>query len=185
MSYNINIYKNKIYEILDFLTKKEQDIFLEIINNSSEAEWPNIIENEFVKKDKANGGKVLFLNENLKNFTWDIYKKLENLFDNPSRINQVAAIQRYKPGERMNLHTDNKLDSSVLFGIVIYINDDYEGGEIYYPELNLKIKPKERSIIIHPAEIQHEVLQVKGNQTRYIISSFVRGDKTTRFKYGK
>jgi hypothetical protein len=82
----------------------------------------------------------------------------------------------------MGAHRDNELDDTVLFGVVIYLNDNYEGGEIYYQDLNLTIKPKARSMIIHPAGIKHEVLNVKGNHTRYTFSIFVRGDSKTKIQ---
>jgi hypothetical protein len=85
----------------------------------------------------------------------------------------------------MNLHKDNGHDPSVLYGVVIYLNNDFEGGEIYYPDLDLKIKPKSRSMIIHFANLDHEVLEVTGTNTRYILSMFVRGDEKTRFIHGK
>jgi predicted 2-oxoglutarate/Fe(II)-dependent dioxygenase YbiX len=80
----------------------------------------------------------------------------------------------------MGAHKDNELDDSVLFGVVIYLNDNYDGGEIYYQDLNLTIKPKARSMIIHPAGIKHEVLNVRGDETRYTFAVFVRGDTTTK-----
>lgn len=182
---NLNIYKDQVYEVLDFIKEEEKNIFLEIIKNSTEKDWPSAVKNEFNENDTSISGTVLSLDEKEKELRWNIYKRLENLFESPGRINQIAAIQRYKTNTGMGLHTDNELDSSVLFGVVIYLNEDYKGGEINYPNLDLKIKPKERSIIIHPAGIEHEVLNVEGDKTRYIISSFVRGDNNTRFKYGK
>lgn len=186
MDYKINCYKNTVYEILNFLSEEEHKHFLTLINNSIEEDWPSEIKNEFENQEQH--GTVLLIDkakEKNNEIYFQIYQRLIELFDNPGRVNNISAIQRYKPGKGMHLHVDNKLDSSVLYGIVIYLNDDYKGGEIFYPKLNLKIKPKAKSIIIHPASTEHEVLKVKGEKTRYIISSFVRGTKTTRFKYGE
>jgi hypothetical protein len=33
---NVNVYHNKVYEILNFLTKEECDDFMSIVNNSTE-----------------------------------------------------------------------------------------------------------------------------------------------------
>jgi hypothetical protein len=183
MTYTVNKYNNLVYEILNFITEEEQSFLLDIIKNTSEKDWPLEVDNEFQKNDEGLSGK------NLPLFNYDmekifvIDKKIEDLFENNGRINQLAAIQRYKPGVGMGSHTDNGLDETVLYGLVVYINDDYEGGEIYYLDLDLKIKPKARSIIIHPAGLEHEVLEVKGTKTRYILSSFIRGDSTTKFLY--
>jgi hypothetical protein len=34
--------------------------------------------------------------------------------------------------------------------ILIYLNDDYEGGELYFPERGLEIKPKANTLIMFP-----------------------------------
>jgi hypothetical protein len=47
----VNKYKDKVYEILNFLTDEEYEKFLYIIKNSKEEDWPKIINNEFVKND--------------------------------------------------------------------------------------------------------------------------------------
>jgi predicted 2-oxoglutarate/Fe(II)-dependent dioxygenase YbiX len=80
----------------------------------------------------------------------------------------------------MGIHTDNHLEDAVKFGVVLYLNDDYEGGEINYPKLNLSIKPKARSLIIHPAGEPHGAMPVTLGNTRYILSVFVRGNNDTK-----
>lgn len=176
-SKTINIYKNQIYEILDFISKEEQKLFLDLAINSEEKNWPINFDNEFQKNDQGISGTVMPLENLYRKEREEIEKRIESLFKNSTRINNIAAIQRYKPSKGMGIHKDDILDSSVKYGLVIYLNDDYEGGEINYPDLNLTIKPKARSIIFHPAGIDHQVLEVKGNKTRYIFSSFIRGDE--------
>ena len=183
MNYNINTYHNKVYEILNFITEEEQKIILDIINNSTEEDWPLSVDNEFKKNDEVQSGKNFFIKEKDNPFIDTLDQRVQSLFKNSGRINQITSIQRYRPNTFMGLHKDDILDSSVLFGVVIYLNDDFEGGEITYPELDLKIKPKARSMVVHPAGLEHGVLEVKGEQTRYTFSVFVRGDSTTKFLY--
>lgn len=173
----VNIYYNQVYEILDFITEEEQIFFLSIAKNSTEKDWPTQMDNEFKKNDEGISGTIFPLGKLYKEERHEIDKKIQSLFQNFTRMNTIAAIQRYKPTKGMGLHKDDMLDSTVQYGLVIYLNDDYEGGEINYPDLNLTIKPKARSIIFHPAEIEHEVLEVKGEETRYIFSSFIRGEE--------
>jgi hypothetical protein len=181
----LNVYHNKVYEILDFISIDEQKFFLDIIHTADETDWPKEIENEFEKKDTTNGGKVLFLNSRGIELRHEIDERIKTLFIEPQRINNIAAIQRYKTNIGMDLHKDNGHDPSVLYGAVIYLNEDFDGGEVYYPSLDLKIKPKARSIIVHPAGLDHEVLPVKGLNTRYMLSVFIRGDKKTRLRDDK
>lgn len=186
----VNKYKDKVYEILNFLTDEEYEKFLYIIKNSKEEDWPKIINNEFVKNDTFWSSRLLFINrEDTKAEAID--KRIESLFKNITNINQVSAIQRYLSNKGMQTHTDNEWDSSVRFGIVIYLNDDFTGGEIHYPNLNLTIKPKVKSLIIHPAGELHGVNPIGPNDKRYIISVFARGEKNATIninmeeQYGK
>lgn len=44
-----------------------------------------------------------------------------------------------------------------------YLNDNYEGGELYYPNLNFTYKPKPNSLVIHRGteEFRHGVAEVR------------------------
>lgn len=45
---------------------------------------------------------------------------------------------------------------------VTFINDDYEGGEIYFKDYNIKIKPKAGSVLIFPKYLddKYEILEI-------------------------
>jgi hypothetical protein len=60
-----------------------------------------------------------------------------------------------------------------VFGIVIYLNDDYTGGQTYYPKFNHYVKPKSGMLAMHPADELHEhgVTKIEGT-TRYTLASF-------------
>jgi hypothetical protein len=58
----------------------------------------------------------------------------------------------------------NTMDWSVLF----YLNDEYAGGEISFPELDLRIKPSKGSAIIFPCTTVHVAEPVKSGEKYYI-----------------
>lgn len=49
-----------------------------------------------------------------------------------------------------------------LFSCVFYLNDDFYGGELYFPRLNKKIKPKPNSCVVFPSSylFPHKALPV-------------------------
>ena len=71
------------------------------------------------------------------------------------------------------------LDYYVRYGVVIYYNDDYEGGEIEYAELGIVHKPKARSLILHGGNILHGPKKVIGDKARYFSTAFVRASVET------
>jgi hypothetical protein len=63
-------------------------------------------------------------------------------------------IQKYSTGAYMGPHVDSidkTADKSPTISIVLYLNEDYEGGNICFPEQGLDIKPKAGSMIIFPS----------------------------------
>lgn len=88
-----------------------------------------------------------------------------------------GTVNVMKPGGDMNPHADEEpsLTQNIAtpHGLVLYINDDYEGGEIYYPNLQLAIKPKAGSLVIHPGNSTylHGVSPVTAG-IRYVTTAF-------------
>ncbi len=88
------------------------------------------------------------------------------------------------PGMNDDCHVDiqnwlkNSLDLTTLehnkeyekfklpfISFVIYFNEDFGGGEIYYPEYDFKFKPKSGDVIFHSCEVVHGIHEVlSGNR---------------------
>ena len=75
----------------------------------------------------------------------------------------TMGINKYDEGAFMGSHVDFNEDNYYLaYTIVVYLNDDYEGGELYFNDLDIKIKPEAGSIIMYPssAPYAHQSLKV-------------------------
>jgi hypothetical protein len=59
------------------------------------------------------------------------------------------------------------------YGMIIYLNDDYEDGDICYPQYDFCYKPKAGDIVIHEANNIHAVKKVRSGY-RYTHSSYIR-----------
>jgi Rps23 Pro-64 3,4-dihydroxylase Tpa1-like proline 4-hydroxylase len=73
------------------------------------------------------------------------------------------GIYKYFEGQTMGPHVDYNEDNNYLeYTIVVYLNDDYEGGELYFNEFDIKLKPKAGSIVMYPSTFPytHESLEV-------------------------
>lgn len=82
-------------------------------------------------------------------------------------------IKRWDTGSNMGPHSDSSYSFPKLaFTAITYFNDDYEGGEIEFPEKNIKIKPKAGSTIIFPSNLIHSVKTIL-NGNRYMSTSSV------------
>lgn len=60
-------------------------------------------------------------------------------------------------GTHFKIHADHGPTYVTTISIVVYLNDDYEGGEIWFPRMdNLSIKPKAGDIVVFPSTYIYE-----------------------------
>jgi hypothetical protein len=174
-----------VYEINNFLTGEELEEVCKIINGAKEEDW--FSENTTKDKDFADfwEGKNLQPKENA---ILDIISfKMESLFESYSEYPGKILLQRYKKGDFIKAHTDQwnpDLPYYVGYGLCLYYNDNYQGGQLEYPELGIAVKPKQNSLYVHGGHVMHGSLPVLDDQVRYFSTAFVRGtkDKPTKLR---
>lgn len=68
------------------------------------------------------------------------------------------GIRRYDENKDMGLHQDMVIEGRDTYTIAVYLDDDYEGGElgISNETLNLSIKNKAGSVVVFPSGYFHE-----------------------------
>lgn len=170
----VNRISPDIYEIEDFLTLEEQEAILEYCKSLSEDQWWSEEDKETFWYGKHKKGQ-------LPNLFDKINQNVRNLFSSALIINPVS-LHRYWDNTPMQMHRDywiKDVDYYIRYGIVIYYNDDYVGGEIEYPELGIVHKPKARSLVMHGGNILHGPRRVEGDCPRYFSTAFVRGSEQT------
>lgn len=59
-------------------------------------------------------------------------------------------------GTHFDIHADHGPAYVCTVSIVSYLNDDYEGGELYFPRFNLTIKPEKGDVVIFPSTFIYE-----------------------------
>jgi predicted 2-oxoglutarate/Fe(II)-dependent dioxygenase YbiX len=78
------------------------------------------------------------------------------------------AMSHWIIGERLGVHADNlKYDHTdthtprSIISALLYLTDDYTGGEIFFPEVNMSIKPKAGSVLVFDSDLMHGVNAVE------------------------
>jgi hypothetical protein len=59
-----------------------------------------------------------------------------------------------------NLELEQRAIRQPRFGFILYFNDDYEGGEICYPEFDFCYKPNAGDLVMHDIQSVHAVKKV-------------------------
>lgn len=113
-------------------------------------------------------------------------KNLQSIFKSSIKKVEPPQFLRYDVGDHYEKHNDSesyikgklKRVTNRDISLLLYLNDDYEGGELEFTKLQLTIQPKKGMLIAFPSyeEFEHKVHPVtKG--TRYTIVSWIETEK--------
>jgi hypothetical protein len=77
---------------------------------------------------------------------------------------------KYGKDQHFQVHSDHGYSYICVLSSVGYINDDYEGGELFFDKFNLKIKPKAGDLYLFPSSYiySHAAMPVTSG-TKYSI----------------
>lgn len=120
-----------------------------------------------LKRKAQHKGLAVVLHENLEILFKTVYSEFLNVIGesgfSPRPNFVIANIQKH---EAFMSHQDVNLDeeTNVLGGYVAmyYLNDDYQGGELYFDNLGLSYKPVAGEVVIFPYNLWHRVKTVEG-----------------------
>ena len=182
--FNAIYHKNNIVEIENFISKEDCTNIIKYLNLDP-TRW-SVFNETF---SECYGMPLSFYDKNLdsyglrKDMFEDIHTRFKNIIEhtfNKKFIGVTYHAQKWNVGGAVEPHSDisdlegnlNK-NSTNKFTVILYLNDDYEGGELYFTQHNIKIKPKAGSIITFPGDHTniHGVSEVLNN-TRYTIVSW-------------
>lgn len=156
-----------IWVIHNFITIEERNFYLGLVENSPEEDWwkrePGWWHGKFLPVPA--GSEVP---ENIVNRLRDILGDKDDWSWGSPR-----SVHRIKPGEKMFLHSDNPNEKSGLnnwvdLSFVLYHNN-FNGGEIIYPELGIEYHPVEGDLLMHPGlqRYLHGTKEVLPGPNRY------------------
>lgn len=168
----INKLGEDVYELKNFLNASELKEVYKVIDSTKEEDW-TLQGND--PSDFWYGKNLEFAEENVFNV---VNEKMKNLLESFHYYPSKMILQRYKIGDNIQPHRDQwipDLPYYIGYGFCLYYNDDYEGGELEYPELGLKIKPSANSLYIHGGNVLHGSTPVLNDRVRYFSTVFVRG----------
>ena len=109
------------------------------------------------------------LDDTLRHYSTKIYPFAEK---NIKSREHTMHLLKYEKTGHLPAHQDQGVSSRVL-SVLLYLNDDYEGGEIEFRQSNLKFKPQAGSILFFPSNFLyvHEVYPIT-NGLRYALPNW-------------
>jgi hypothetical protein len=186
-----------VYLVYNFLMPHEINAILEQIESASQKDWEShymngvigLAERKFGRTDLDN-----LINEGLVEITkhWvdknlpmsnqevrrEISERVSQIvsMDKTVSFDGVGTIQRQYEGAELKEHVDDHADPLIRYAVIMYINDDYTDGELFFRNLDFKIKPPAGSLLIFPSgeKYLHGVIPPGAGPHRYVLPSFVK-----------
>jgi hypothetical protein len=197
-NFNIKKINEDIILVKNFISQEELKYIFDIINNTTEDDWrieylsnlKNFCMEKFGRDDVDNlvaeGKFEITQNWEDKNFNishTDIQKIIYHRLDNLVKIAKpewtlsgFATIQRMQEGVELKSHTDQDTDPSIKYATILYLNDEYNNGEVFFPNLDVELKPEPTSLLLFPGtkEYEHGVKHVGAGPIRYVLVGFIK-----------
>jgi hypothetical protein len=151
-----------IHRIKNFITEEEATTLIALTETTSPqpatSQWSDMI--------WSNGET----NEILNGYKERVMQSFRDIYAIDCKFCGGSYLVKWTESKKMNLHVDDLGDGKNQISAVLYLNDDYVGGNINFPTHNLSIKPENYELLIFPGNLNyaHEVQEIT-NGSRFTI----------------
>ena len=197
--YNTEVFHEQVLFIKDFLQPEELETILEIIKNTPNEEWSieytknlaRFCMEKFGRQDVDNlvaegkfeitkGWEDKNLNITHEEISAILQRRLGKLLELADPSLQLAGfgtLQRMQAGVELKSHTDQNTDPSIRYAAILYINDDYKDGTLFFKNKeDSDLRPKPGTLLVFPGneEYEHGVRTVGEGPIRYVTVGFMK-----------
>lgn len=158
----------------------------DITENAQNNEWPRVAVEPNFSKAHMLADEIINLIEPDYIQALQVWADLTNN-TMPEYITRNYCLRRYRPGAAMGVHIDRNTDNpdnTMDWTGLLYLNDDYEGGEIYFPGTDTRLSPSAGSILFLPCLLEHSCLEITEGH-KYYIFTFMHTDYNTTTALGE
>ena len=123
----------------------------------------------------------------LQNLWQDVYDRKKEAVQDYCRMFNIADLRyweafnfiKYEPGNHFQEHHDHSFSYNCTVSLVGYVNDDYEGGELYFRLQGITYKPEAGDLVIFPSNYMypHQAMPVKSGTKYSIVTMLDYSDK--------
>lgn len=192
------IVKDEILIIRNFMSEEEFESVWKVINETPENDWfvhyrehlKQFCLEKFGRDDVENlvaeGKYEITLGWDDKNLDLagtELARSLQSKFhklleqaDPDLQLAGFGTLQRMQEGVELKSHTDQHTDPSIRYAVILYLNDDYSGGSLFFKNKDIDVRPRPRDLLIFPGneEYEHGVRHVGPGPVRYVVVGFVK-----------
>lgn len=187
----------RIFAVRNFLTDDETQQVLTEAQSYTEEQWRFRYMSEMRRSCLEKFGRDdidALVEEGLLEVTWNFVDKnteyldevlrekfrvrAQEIFDKVGgvQLNGFLVVHRQYEGADLKAHYDQYSDKLIEYAAILYINNDYTSGELFFSKLDLQIRPEPGTLMIFPGteEYEHGVHPVGPGPVRYNLPTFVK-----------
>ena len=165
-------------EEINFLEKAAKSLTIWDVTESHVNENGTVVYDSEYWKDRVATSPTLDKNDpTIAPVIAGLFERLKPIVEDFYKVKVIptgTTIVRWLPGQRQNPHADKELHEGPDAGMpndfpnydlssLFYLNDDYEGGELYFPLQDVKFKPTKGAAYFFPGDKNyiHGVTEIK------------------------
>lgn len=187
----------RVFKIRNFLSIEEAAAVLAEAKSYSEEDWRFRYMSEMRRSCLEKFGRddiEALVDEGLLEVSWNFVDKncgykneefaetmrlrAQQIFDivGGIQLNGFLVVHRLYEGTDLKAHFDQYSDKLVEYAAVLYINDDYTEGELFFSKFDFGIRPEPGTLMVFPGteEYEHGVARVGPGPVRYNLPTFVK-----------
>ena len=171
--YKTEVFHENVLSVEDFLKSEELDNVLKIIETTPNEDWSieytknlarfcmekfgrddvdNLVaEGKFEITQNWADKNLNIIAEPISTTLQGRLGKLLELADPSLELAGFGTLQRMQAGVELKTHTDQHTDPSIRYAAILYINDDYKDGTLFFNNKeNSDLRPKPGTLLVFP-----------------------------------
>lgn len=196
--YELEVLHDQVLVVKNFLQKEELEVILKIINTTPDEDWwieytknlSRFCMEKFGRDDVDNlvaegkfeitqGWQDKNLDVTDHEISTILQKRLGSLIrlsNSHLQLSGFGTFQRMQQGVELKAHTDQDTDPSIEYAAILYLNDDYKDGTLFFKNKEgSDLRPVPGTLLLFPgnAEYEHGVRPVGEGPIRYVTVGFI------------
>ena len=173
MSWNIVSYGQEVHMIKGYATPETCSELIELTKQSQTRTW--LSELNSAKVVEFNHPKAQkFIDLFVKDMSWFAPHQFK---DTVELVREQTNFMVWPVGSQKDPHDDHD-NEHVWYSFILYFNNDYRGGELYFNNLDLTIKPEIGDVVVfrsYAPNMTHEIKLVEDNP-RYTLAVWLQSE---------
>ena len=179
---------NLVQRLEDVIEKHGDDFFkwseAQVGDYETRKDYRDCVDFKVRKDDFINNPRATM--SDLRKIYFDIDERLQecikhysSLFNLNLKYQEAVNFVRYGKDQHFQVHSDHGFSYVCTVSTVMYLNDNYTGGELFFPYINYTYTPEEGDIVLFPSNFlySHAALPVKEGIKYSAVTMFDYNDR--------